>query len=230
MRMTKLNLLIACLLLLAGLAAAWSVYFSTVREQQPAYLELPKPATPASAGKIEVIEFFWYGCPHCYKYNDVLDAWVAKHADRITLRRVPFAVRDKQIPQQKMYYAFDALGKLDDMHALIFEKIHLGHKPLNTDDSISVFAQEQRISKEQWQAAYQSPQVQEKIQEADRLQHDYKVERVPSVVIGGRYLTSPGMAGMKLPYWGQTDEMRYSAAEKIMDELLARVEQEGRLR
>lgn len=226
MRVTKLNIFIACLLLVVAAIAGIGRYLSGVRMEQPAYLTLAPTLPPMPPGKIEVVEFFWYGCPHCRKYEPVLEAWARKHADKVTLRRVPAGLHEKQVPQQKMYYAFDKLGRLDEMHRVIFDYVHVGNKALSTDENIGKFAQSHQVSKEQWQAVYDSASVQARVHAATQLQRDYKAERVPSVVIGGRYVTSPSMVGMTLPYLGQTDEMRYQAVEKLMDELLLKVQHE----
>lgn len=226
MRLTKLNIFLLILLVAGALAGLAAYLFASVRAAQPPYLTLENTARQPAA-KIEIVEFFWYGCPHCHKYEPVLAAWVQKHADQVTLRRVPVGLHQRQVPQQKMYYAFDALGKLDALHPAIFEHIHVGEKALNTDAAILQFATSRQLGEAQWRGAYESAGVQEQVRAATQLQRDYKVERVPSVVIGGRYVTSPSMVGMSLPYLGQTDEIRYRATEKLMDELLGKLLQEG---
>lgn len=220
-----LRILLAACLFLAGGALAVTEYFSQVRREQPVYLALD-PGTPPKDGRIEVVEFFWYGCPHCYKYEPVLAEWVRKHGDAVTLRRVPVGLHEKQVPHQRLYYTLDALGRLGDLHQASFAHIHRKQQPLSSEAAIARFAQEHRIDPAAWDAAFRSDAVLARARAATALQKSYRVERVPSVVIGGRYMTSPSMVGMSLPYLGQTDEMRYAATEKLMDDLLERVKKE----
>jgi thiol:disulfide interchange protein DsbA len=224
MRKLVRNLLLLGLFL-AGSAYAVSEYFASVRKEQPVYLTLSQPS-PLVQGKIEIVEFFWYGCPHCYKYEPVLATWARKHADTVTLRRVPAGIHEKQLPHQKVYYTLAALNRLDDLHRASFAYIHDRNKALNSDASIDNFAREQGIDPGAWRSAFNSSAVLEQAMAATRLQRAYQAAHVPSVAIGGHYLTSPSMVGMSLPYIGQTDEMRYEATEKLMDELLLKVKME----
>ena len=224
MRKLVRNVLLAGLFL-AGAAYAVGEYFASVRTQQPVYLTLSQPS-PLVQGKIEIVEFFWYGCPHCYKYEPVLANWARKHADSVILRRVPAGMHEKQRPHQKVYYTLAALNRLDDLHQASFAYIHDKKKTLNSDTSIDNFAREQGIDPATWHGAFNASAVLEQAKAATELQRTYQAERVPSVAIGGRYLTSPSMVGMSLPYVGQTDEMRYKATEKLMDELLLKVKME----
>lgn len=225
MRLTKWTIGLG-LLLLAAATTGLFAYLRAASEEQLAYVTLPPAQAAPPAAKIEVVEFFWYGCPHCNKYEPVLAAWADKHAAQVTLRRVAVGLHQKQVPQQQMFYALEALGKLDELHRAVFEQIHQGKQALNTSDSIAGFMQQHGINREQWLAAYDSADVKQRMEKALQLQRDYKVERVPSVVLAGRYLTSPSMVGMKLPYLGQTDEIRYAETGKLLDELLLQLKSE----
>jgi thiol:disulfide interchange protein DsbA len=225
MHMQKIirNLLLACLFI-GGCAIAVSNYVSSVRREQPIYIALEQPS-PSVQGKIEVIEFFWYGCPHCYQYEPVITKWARKHADVVTLRRIPAGLHDKQILHQKLYYTLAALNRLGDLHQASYAEIHDQERALNSDATIASFAREHGIDPVAWRAAFDSDTVRDEATGATALQRAYQATHVPSVAIGGRFLTSPSMVGMSLPYLGQTDEQRYEAVEKLMDDLLLQVKQ-----
>ncbi|HEX2603902.1 MAG TPA: thiol:disulfide interchange protein DsbA/DsbL [Oxalicibacterium sp.] len=152
-------------------------------------------AQPTDSGKkVEVTEFFWYDCPHCNAFEPALEAWVKQQGDKIAFKRVPVAFRDSFIPQQKLYYALEALGKVDELHARIFRAIHGERKQLDTDQQIMDFISKQPgIDAKKFADAYNSFGVQAKAKRATQLQADYQIDGVPTLAIGGRYLTSPSI-------------------------------------
>src|SRR4051812_41392855 len=80
--------------------------------------------TEAPQGKIDVIEFFWYSCPHCNAFEPMLHAWVKKLPADVSLRRIPVAFRDEMVPQQRLFYTLDSMGKVDELHSKVFDAIH----------------------------------------------------------------------------------------------------------
>ena len=98
--------------------------------KEPNYLT-PRPTVPVDAppGKVEVIEFFWYDCPHCNAFEPRLEAWPKKLPPDVVFNRVPGGFRDDFVPQQRLYYALEAMGKVDDLHAKVFYAIHVNHEP-----------------------------------------------------------------------------------------------------
>ena len=95
-----------------------------------------KAPVEAPAGKIEVVEFFWYSCPHCNAFEPRLNAWLKKLPPDVTFRRVPVQFRDDFVPQQRLYYALEALGKVDDLHDKVFHEIHVNRQPTAREDQI----------------------------------------------------------------------------------------------
>lgn len=209
-------------LLIGGAAMVVSDYISSVRREQPVFIALQQPS-PSVQGKIDVIEFFWYGCPHCYKYEPVLTRWARKHADVVTLRRIPAGLHEKQFLHQKLYYTLAEVGRLGDLHQASFAHIHDNKQALNSDTTIANFARDHGIDPAAWRTAFDSDTVRDQATAATALQRAYQATHVPSIAIGGEFLTSPSMVGMSLPYLGQTDEQRYDALEKLMDDLLLQV-------
>jgi protein dithiol oxidoreductase (disulfide-forming) len=149
----------------------------------------------APAGKIEVIEFFWYSCPHCNAFEPRLSAWTKKLPADVYFHRVPVAFRDDFVPQQRLYYTLEAMGKVDELHAKVFDEIHNQRHPTNKEDQILAFAEKNGLNRAKFQEMYNSFSVQTKARRAKQLQDLYEVQGVPSMGVGGRYITDGDMAG-----------------------------------
>ena len=159
------------------------------------YRVLEKRVLTDAPGKIEVVEFFWYACPHCNAFEPKLVAWSKKLPPDVVLRRVPVAFRDDFVPQQRLYYTLEAMGKVEDLHQKVFEAIHRGQQPLNREELILKFAETNGLDRAKFQELYNSFSVQSKARRASQLQEMYAVEGVPAIGIGGRYYTDGTMAG-----------------------------------
>ena len=155
------------------------------------YLTLDKPApTEAPAGKVEVVEFFWYNCPHCNGFEPMFDAWAKKQAKDVAVRRVPIAFRPDFEPQQRLYYVLESLGKVDELHKKVFMAIHVDKQPLNTVEQIAAWVDKQGIPKAKFMELYNSFSVTTKARKATQLQDAYALDGVPALGINGRYFTS----------------------------------------
>ena len=160
------------------------------------YLLLSKPApTEAPAGQIEVVEFFWYSCPHCNEFEPQLEAWAAKAPKDVSLRRVPVSFRPDFEPQQRLYYVLEALGKVAALHKKVFYAIHVEKQTLNTADLVTAWAQKQGIDKAKFTELYNSFPVNMKARKATQLQEAFMVDGVPALGVDGRYYTSGSLAG-----------------------------------
>ncbi|MEO8654361.1 MAG: thiol:disulfide interchange protein DsbA/DsbL [Ramlibacter sp.] len=165
-------------------------------EEGTEYLKLGKPvAVDAPPGKIEVIEFFWYACPHCSAFEPRLDAWLKKIPPDVAFKRVPVAFRDDFVPQQRLYYALEAMGKVDELHAKVFNAIHNNHEALNKEDLIVAWAGKQGLDAAKFKELYNSFSIASKARRAVQLQDAYKVQGVPALGIAGRYYTDGTVAG-----------------------------------
>jgi protein dithiol oxidoreductase (disulfide-forming) len=159
------------------------------------YRMLEKAQPTESAGKVEVTEFFWYSCPHCSALEPSLVEWVRKQGNAISFKRVPVAFRPSFVPQQKLYYTLEAMGRLNDLHPRVFHAIHTERKPLDSDAAITDFIVAQGVDKAKFLEVYNSFGVQTKAKRAAALQEAYKIDGVPMLAIDGRYLTSPSIVG-----------------------------------
>jgi thiol:disulfide interchange protein DsbA len=159
------------------------------------YLPLAKPApldTPA--GKIEVIEFFWYSCPHCNAFEPALDAWIKRAPKDVVVRRVPVAFRDDFGPQQRLFFALEAMGLVDKLHAKVFYAIHVEHQRLDRPEAIFDWVAKQGVDKAKFMDQFNSFSAASKLKRAVQLQDAYKVEGVPALGIAGRFYTDGTLA------------------------------------
>ena len=159
------------------------------------YLVLDKPApTDSSAGKIEVVEFFWYSCSHCNRFEPQLEAWIKKMPKDVVLRRAPVAFRADFEPQQRLYFALETLGKVEELNKKVFAAIHVDKLPLSNLPLITDWAEKQGISKAKFTEAYNSFPVATKTRKATLLQDAYKVDGVPALGVAGKYYTTGSLA------------------------------------
>lgn len=159
------------------------------------YLLLDKIAgTEAPAGKIEVVEFFWYSCPHCNHFEPQLDGWIKKLPKDVYVRRVPVSFRPDFEPQQRLFYVLESMGKVDELHKKVFYAIHVEKQSLTTADQVTAWAEKQGINKAKFVDAYNSFPIATKIRKATLLQDAYKVDGVPALGVAGRYFTSGSVA------------------------------------
>jgi thiol:disulfide interchange protein DsbA len=176
-----------------GAASAWAQQaFRSGKD----YITLERPvATEAGNGKIEVLEFFWYSCPHCNQFEPAFEQWAKNAAKDVVVRRVPVAFRDDFVPQQRLYYTLEAMNLVEKMHIRVFTAIHGEKQMLNSDAAVLAWAEKQGIDKAKFEQAYKSFGVATKAKRAVQLQNDFKIEGVPSLGVAGRYYIDGTLAG-----------------------------------
>ena len=160
------------------------------------YLTLDKPvATEAGNGKIEVIEFFWYSCPHCNAFEPAFERWVKAAPKDVVVRRVHVAFRPDFEPQQRLYYALEAMNLLETVHPKVFQAIHVDKLPLNTEALIMSWIEKQGVDKAKFGEIYKSFGVATKVRRAVQLQNEFRIEGVPSLGVNGRYYIDGSLTG-----------------------------------
>ncbi|WP_294764846.1 thiol:disulfide interchange protein DsbA/DsbL [uncultured Rhodoferax sp.] len=186
-----------------GAALASSALWTTVAQAQAAkpkagtdYLVVdPRAPVEAGAGKIEVVEFFWYSCPHCNAFEPTLQAWIPKLPKDVSFRRVPVAFQDSFAPQQRLYFTLEAMGLVEKLHGKVFAAIHQEKKNLSTGEAILEWIGQQGVDKAKFVEQYNSFTVVTKVTKSVQLQNAYKVEGVPALGVAGRYYTDGSLAG-----------------------------------
>lgn len=160
------------------------------------FVRLSKPAaTEAPAGKVDVVEFFWYSCPHCNAFEPTFAAWKQKAPDFIAVRRVPVAFNASFLPQQKLFYTLQAMPNFDAMHVKVFHAIHVERNKLANDAAIFEWIGKQGVDVNKFKEIYNSFAVSNQIRKAASLQQAYDVEGVPSMGVAGLYYTDGPRAG-----------------------------------
>jgi thiol:disulfide interchange protein DsbA len=202
----------------AGLALSPAAFAQggPVEGRQYQRLGNPLPTTP---GKIEVIEFFWYGCAHCAAFDPMLETWVKKLPADVSFRRAHVGFNGLAKLHQRMFYALEAMGKEVAVHEAIFNAFHRERYDASDDKSIIALMGRYGLDTAKFKEAYESFGVRTKAQQATKLSEAYNLEGVPTLAIGGRFTTSPSMAGPR-----GTDELNLGAAAlSVTDFLIQRV-------
>jgi protein dithiol oxidoreductase (disulfide-forming) len=183
-------------LVLSGALATASAFAQVkLPEEGVDYLELNKRAsTEAGKGKIEVIEFFWYNCPHCNRFEPQLEEWIKKQQKDVVVRRMPVAFRDEFVPQQRLFYTLEALGKLEQLHKAVFKAIHEQNVKLNSAEQMADWIVTQGVDRQKFLTTYNSFSVSGKAGRATQVQNQYEVRGVPALGIAGRYYTDGSVA------------------------------------
>ena len=158
---------------------------------------LVDPPQPTDTGsKIEVIEFFSYACPHCNHLEPDLEAWARKIPPNVVLHRIPVTFgRTEWVSLAKLHFALETLGEGDRLAGKVFKAVHEDHFNLNNAEACADWAVKQGLDRQKFLDAYNSFGVQTKLQRANIKAQAYAIEGVPSLIVDGRFRTSPGMAG-----------------------------------
>ena len=160
------------------------------------FVRLPTPAPVAApAGKVEVVEFFSYGCPHCYSFEPLLEPWIKKLPADVAFRRVPAAFNASWEGLAKIYYALEATGQVEAMHKRIFAAIHVQRQKLDKEADIAAFVKGAGGDDAKFLDAYKSFGVATKLRQGKQLAEAYKIDGVPTLGIHGRWFTAGSLAG-----------------------------------
>ena len=159
-----------------------------------AYTVITPAQTAPATGEIMVLEIFWYGCPHCYDFEPYLRQWLKNKPANVTFLLMPGILNNTWVPHAKAFYTAEKLGILEKIHQPLFDAIHKDQLNIYTDDAIREFFIGFGVDGEEFSAIYNSKEVWEKILQAHKLQQNIRITGVPSVIINGKYLSSPSMA------------------------------------
>jgi protein dithiol oxidoreductase (disulfide-forming) len=159
------------------------------------FVRLNTPAPVPGGGKIDVVEFFSYGCPHCYTFEPTLEQWTKKLPPDVAFRRVPVAFNGPFEGYAKLFYALEALGLQDSLHKRVFAAIHVQRQRLDKEADLAAFVQASGGDGAKFVEAYKSFGVATKVRQAKQLSEAYKIDGVPTLGIHGRWFTSGSLAG-----------------------------------
>lgn len=178
---------------LSPLAAVEPVFAQAQPDEGIDYRVLREPVPTSSAGKIEVLEFFWYACPHCYHLEPHLAKWKASLGPDVVFKKVHVAFRGDT--HQKIFYTLEALGQADRLGPRVFDEIHQRGNAMGMLMEVSEWAKKQGLDVAKFESTWNSFGVQTQQKRANALTAGYKIDGVPMFGINGRYVTSPAMVG-----------------------------------
>lgn len=199
------------LLVIAIMFLAPAIAFAGLTEGLD-YTTLSPPQPTAAGGRIEVAEFFWYGCPHCYDFEPTLNKWRKTLPKDVVFRRIPALFPSgRWTPAVRLFYALEAIGAEDRVHGALFDAIHVANMDYTDPATVTDWLVKQGVDRKKFTAAYNSAEVQAQIRRAQELTKAYGITGVPTMVVGGRYLTSNTLAGS------------FEALPAILDQLIAKL-------
>jgi protein dithiol oxidoreductase (disulfide-forming) len=191
---TRLTL-IATFLLAALLSVPATTYAQVVLEDS---VELVSPAQPTSTGasQVEVVDVFWFGCPHCYRFLPVMERYIRNKADYVTVIRMPAVLRKSWSVHARAFYVAAHLGVGERIHRPLFEAIHEHKRRLATPSKLrQFFAENAGVPSDDFNSAWNNPRIDAQLARAKQLQQAYGVSGTPTVIINGKFRTSGKLAG-----------------------------------
>ena len=159
------------------------------------YTQLDTAVATQTGNKIEVLEFFWYGCPHCFAFEPTLKKWKKTLPANVQFTRVPSPVNPSWMVHTKAYYTLQIMGEGDKHHDAIFNAMHIQKKRLSSKEAIADFLASQGVNKEAFLSNYDSFAVEMRARQALQLSQQYKVNGVPMLAVNGKYTISGSQAG-----------------------------------
>jgi thiol:disulfide interchange protein DsbA len=187
----------------ATATAATTLAGPTLWQEGVNYTRLvPAQPTTAPAGQVEVLEFFWYACPHCYAIDPLVEAWKKTKASYISFSREHVMWNEADRSLARLFYTLQSMGKIDEMHNEVFKELHVNLRPLTdagndankSEDLQTAFVVKHGISAAEFKSTYHSFAVETAMQRGDQLWQRYKISGVPSFVINGKYVADIGTA------------------------------------
>lgn len=176
-----------CVLAVVGCCLTLAAGAAELQEGQDFRVISPPLAAPSD--RIEVTEFFWYGCPHCFDFEPVLAAWVARLPAGVSFRRMPaIPANDKWLPGARLYYTLEAMDLVEKLHGEVFAAIHVDRQRLDDEKTLFEWVAKKGIDSQQFSAAWSSPGVQSRLRQARALGPAAGLSGVPAVMVHGRYL------------------------------------------
>ena len=159
------------------------------------YTTLDKPQATETGDKIEVLEVFMYSCPHCRNLEPTMHAWLETKPANVELRLMPAVFGPKVVPHAKAFYAAQLMGVLEKFHDPLFEALHARKEAIWDEDALVAFAESQGIDGAEFRKTYNSFAVDMKVRRATEMGRRYGIDGVPSIIVNGKYRTSPSQTG-----------------------------------
>ena len=196
--------MILCLVSASSMAQVAGRDYQILKQQQPT----------DSGGKVEVIEFFWYGCPHCNSLQPSLHAWLKRKPADVEFKRFPAVFQDSWVPLTRLYYTLDAMGLADKLHLEVFAALHDKKTRLQEQKVLFDWIASKSVDRQKFIDTYNSFSVQTRSQRAMDVTRDYDVPGTPAIDVNGRFITAPSMV-LK-----SDNTIDYDRFFKVVDQLI----------
>ena len=180
------------------------------------YAKIKVPQPVATGKKIEVLEFFWYRCPHCFQLEPGLHAWLKKLPKDAQVRRVPAVFRSDWLPAAKLYYTLEQMGQIERLNGKVFDAYNIKRINLDEPAVLGPWIARQGVDRKKFEAIYNSFSTQSKAMQGGRLATAYGITGVPTFIVDGKYLTAQSMT--------QTESRLY----EVLDQLIVKARAERR--
>lgn len=187
--------LLALSLVVFGMSAAVGEEAAKTYEAGKDYDLINPPVRAVDGNKIEVAEFFWYGCTHCFHFEPILEAWRKTMPADVAFKAIPAVWQDRMMLHAKAYYTAEALGVLDPMHMVIFNAMNVDHKPLATQKEIAELFTAHGVSEEDFNKTFESFGVRTQVDQAVSIAKAAHISGTPSLMVAGKYMVSGRKAG-----------------------------------
>jgi len=181
--------------LLAAAALAFAFAVPAAAQQQPGVMELNPPLPTDAKGKIEVVEFFWYECPHCYALEPYLERWIKTLPADVEFRRVPATFNDRWNISARVYYTLEAMGLIDKLHRPLLDAIHKDRLRITDEAQLTAWLQGKGVDVAKFSATLKSFAVEGRLKRAQSLVQGSKIDGVPAILVNGQYVVSAGAGG-----------------------------------
>jgi thiol:disulfide interchange protein DsbA len=193
----------------ATLAAAVLALAPAAAQQQAPFIELSPPLPTDSKGKIEVVEFFWYECPHCYALEPLLETWVKKLPKDVEFRRIPATFNERWVISARVYYALEAMGLVDKLHRPLMDAIHKDRLRVTDERQLTEWLQSKGVDVAKFSATLKSFAVESRLKRAQSLVQGSRIDGVPALMVNGQYVVAAGAGG--------SEERMLAIADTLID-------------
>ena len=181
--------------LIAGLVLAFAANAQRAPSEGVDYVEIKPPQATETPGKVEVIEFFWYRCPHCYSLEPDLEPWAKQLARDVQFKRVPGILNEDWAIDARIFYTLEVLGELERLHRPLFDAIHQQGGVRLRGDAFAKWAADwlakQKVDMTKYDAAFRSFTVESRLRRATQMSRAYRLDGVPALAVQGRYVVIP---------------------------------------
>ncbi|GAB4349494.1 MAG: thiol:disulfide interchange protein DsbA [Immundisolibacter sp.] len=197
---------------LPALTGLFALLLATLTAHAEPWVELAMPQPTREPAKVEVIEFFWYGCPHCYHAEPRIADWRAHLPEQVEFIRVPAVFNARWAVLARAYYAMQQLRLGEDAHRALFDAIHRERRNLNDEASLAEFFAARGVPEQAFRDAFHSFDVDRKVRQANQMTRDYALEGVPTFVVEGKYRIDGTSAG--------SEENMFDALDRLVAQAL----------